>query len=84
MSRALELHDELHGFCPGNQGMALVAYESAEVVTITTKYAVDFEDTSVTEDRDGWEWGLGGTRLNVQGITELRDYLNGVLAKIGA
>lgn len=80
MSAALVIHDELHGFTPGNEGSAVVLYESpGEAVTITTKYAVDFED-----DADGWDWGLGGTRLNVLDITNLRDYLNGVLAKIGA
>jgi hypothetical protein len=80
MSAALVIHDELSGFHPGNQGSAVVLYESpGEAVTITTKYAVPFED-----DADGWDWGLGGTRLNVLDITNLRDYLNGVLTKIGA
>jgi len=55
MSAVLEIQDELHGLHPGNQGSALVVYESTtadETLTITTKYAVEFED-----DEDGWDWG---------------------------
>jgi hypothetical protein len=79
MSKALVLHDELSGFHPGSEGTAVVVFETGETINISTKYAVEFED-----DVDGWEWGLGGTYLNVHGITELRDYLNDVLNKIGA
>jgi hypothetical protein len=79
MSKELELQDELSGFHPGSEGSAVVAYECGETVVLATKFAVDPED-----DADGWVWGLGTTHLNVHGITELRDYLNGVLAKIGA
>ena len=79
MSAALVIEDELHGFHPGSEGNAVVLYDSADSVTIATKYTVPFED-----DPDGWEWGLGSTCLNVHDITNLRDYLNGVLAKIGA
>lgn len=79
MAEALEIQDELHGFHPGNEGTAVVAYDHGDNVVITTKFAVPFED-----DDDGWDWGLGGTHLNVWGITELRDYLTAHLTKIGA
>ena len=82
MTAVLEIQDELHGLQPGNEGSALVVYESTtadETLTIASKYAVPFED-----DADGWDWGLGATRLNVLDITNLRDYLSAYLTKIGA
>lgn len=79
MAQALVLEDELHGFHPGNEGTALVAFDLGETVSFSTKYATTFE-----EDRDGWDWGLGTTHLNVEGITALRDYLTAHLTKIGA
>lgn len=75
MSKALTIQDELFGFYPGNQGSTVVIFEKdSETVTINAQYAVPFED-----DADGWDWGLGGTRLNVLDVTNLRDFLNEVL-----
>lgn len=75
MSKALILKDELSGFYPGNQGSAVVVYPFGDAVAIATKYAVEFDDDSVTADGDGWEWGLGSTILNKADAIALRDYL---------
>lgn len=71
----IELEDELFGFYVGAQGSTVVAHapaiESKALVVVATKYATDYDD-----DADGWNWGLGATRLNREQVIALRDFLN--------
>lgn len=77
MSKRIELSDELTGFHPGSEGSQVVVYRLDQTVGIATRYVEDFED-----DEDGWNWGLGTTRLNRKQIVQLRDFLNEQLEEI--